>query len=211
MPNWCRNTMTVSHQYHDKILNNKNEVDFNIILPMPESLNIDSGSMNNSDMYMYLSKKNTVSYSEVRLNADVNIILKNKNIFRTAEKELECCLSEVRSLISSGSEEEINKSYKSGRTLVENYKNYGYLTWYEWCNSVWGTKWNALNTDVANDDVITFDTAWGPPVGWLEKLISLGVPFEFSWEEEGGLYGKYVSDGKTLEETESGVVNDDED
>lgn len=93
--------------------------------------------------------------------------------------------------------------------LIENYKKYGHITWYEWCYDVWGVKWNANTTNV-NDEEICFDTPWAPPLGWLEKLAELGVPFELHWKEEGGYYGKYVSDGKTLQETEEGYMDDED-
>ena len=50
-----------------------------------------------------------------------------------------------------------------------NYKAWletGYLSWYEWANSNWGTKWNACDSQVQfyrGFVKFKFNTAWGPP------------------------------------------------
>lgn len=207
MPNWCWNTIKVDGMYRDKILNDEGVVDFNIVLPMPETLGqVTSGSSNNRDMYMYLSEKNSLAHSTVLKNPDIQILLSNKNRFCSNNEELQYCRNAVTDLIASGDLEEIKKSYEEGKLLIENYKSYGHITWYEWRWNVWGVKWNAATTMV-NDEEICFDTPWGPPLGWLEKLAELGVCFELYWENEEDYYGKYVSDGKTLKETETGCID----
>ena len=46
--------------------------------------------------------------------------------------------------------------------------------WYHWCIENWGTKWepDMLGLDVSDYDSleITFNTAWSPPEGVVEKL-----------------------------------------
>ena len=54
-----------------------------------------------------------------------------------------------------------------------NRKKYGYPTWYEWNINNWGTKWDACNSFVSNDSdrgelEVDFDTAWSPPLEWLQ-------------------------------------------
>ena len=44
-----------------------------------------------------------------------------------------------------------------------NFKKYGFVDWYKW-SQVWGTKWNAYNT-IMYDDEAEFDTAWCMPYG----------------------------------------------
>lgn len=85
---------------------------------------------------------------------------------------------------------------------VENLlKETGHSGWYSWCCANWGTKW-----DVRGDDIevvlnsqegessmhITFDTAWSPPVEWVEK-VSADYPellFELCYAEGGmGFWG----------------------
>ena len=47
--------------------------------------------------------------------------------------------------------------------------------WYHWCISNWGTKWEPDILDVDGDQdsemlEITFNTAWSPPEGVVEKM-----------------------------------------
>lgn len=68
-----------------------------------------------------------------------------------------------------------------------------WFDWYSWNCDFWGTKWNAMDTDVKREDglcFVQFDTAWSPPTAWIDKLASLGQPFILHWEEEQG-YGGY--------------------
>ena len=47
--------------------------------------------------------------------------------------------------------------------------------WYHWCIDNWGTKWEPDMLDVDGDQdsemlEITFNTAWSPPQGVVEKM-----------------------------------------
>lgn len=47
----------------------------------------------------------------------------------------------------------------------------GATDWYEWSISNWGTKWNAYESDVSEDErVVRFDTAWSHPFPVIEAL-----------------------------------------
>lgn len=67
----------------------------------------------------------------------------------------------------------------------------GAVTWYEWSVENWGTKWNAcdayIDEEGKGDAVILFQTAWSPPVPWIEKVIKYfpWLSFELWWEEGG--------------------------
>ena len=70
----------------------------------------------------------------------------------------------------------------------------GFITWYDWALEEWGTKWNAVRAelDYAGQKnkgvaVYRFQTAWGPPITWQQKIIEYfpWLEFEFDWQEEG--------------------------
>ncbi len=46
--------------------------------------------------------------------------------------------------------------------------------WYMWCVNNWGTKWDACDKSIDYEDseilALTFNTAWSPPEGIVEKL-----------------------------------------
>ncbi|HKD36266.1 MAG TPA: hypothetical protein VKB78_05680, partial [Pirellulales bacterium] len=52
---------------------------------------------------------------------------------------------------------------------------YRALMWHEWCSDHWGTKWNAYDAGVTNNEDgslhVNFDTAWSFPFPIFEKLV----------------------------------------
>lgn len=66
--------------------------------------------------------------------------------------------------------------------------------WYDWNVRNWGTKWDACNPEMTNDDPTTgsvayrFDTAWSPAVGAFEAMVEQHPELEFDFnciEEQG--------------------------
>jgi Ferredoxin-like domain in Api92-like protein len=50
---------------------------------------------------------------------------------------------------------------------------YGAHNWYRWCIERWGTKWDVKATLLAATPKFLefeFESAWSPPVKWLEKV-----------------------------------------
>lgn len=66
-------------------------------------------------------------------------------------------------------------------------KELGASSWYDWSCNNWGTKWNAYDTRIRDDESVQFDTAWSPPSPWLEALAAKypEVVFEVSYIDEG--------------------------
>jgi hypothetical protein len=70
-------------------------------------------------------------------------------------------------------------------------EKYGASDWYTWRLSNWGTKWdtsiNGISVDDEQDLIVWFDTAWSPPVAWLEKIAPQfpELSFRMVYEEPG--------------------------
>ena len=71
--------------------------------------------------------------------------------------------------------------------------------WHDWKCSNWGTKWNAYEIDYnknEEDKTISYDfqTAWTPPVNWLDKISTkyLNIKFELEYSEPGCDFGGYI-------------------
>lgn len=210
MPNWVSNMLTVSNEHRSKIINDNNEVDFNIAVPMPESLNCDSGSTNAPAIYAYLSLSNTRDLYDMKKDEFVKKLLKDK--YLSDEQAIESAYNLYRKTIDKQPEQN-DILYKEGQILVENFRNYGYTTWYEWCWDKWGCKWNASNIEIGSVDKenkikIQFSTPWSPPLGWLKTLCKAGIPFYLEWIEEQGYHGEVISDGKTLTENELDFIDE---
>ena len=78
--------------------------------------------------------------------------------------------------------------------------------WWDWRVQNWGTKWD-INAEIIDeyDDYIIyqFDSAWSPPVAWLEKVAKdwPELDFRIKYEEEGaGFIG--------VAKAHAGVTND---
>lgn len=208
MPNWCTNTIRINRKTAEEFLLSKGKndngkeidvVDFNKLIPMPESLLVTSGSTNERDIYMYLSdhnnkaiNKDTKGYGA--FDAINPLGFDEQRLSRIAQQVIEACNDPKTK----------EESYQAGKVLVENYEKYGACTWYEWANEHWGTKWNAGECqieDVGNGKVeINFDTAWCPPEGILAELAKHG-DFDLSYDIECNGYGTLEGRGGTLRDT----------
>jgi len=69
--------------------------------------------------------------------------------------------------------------------------------WYDWRLQHWGTKWDIYNATCdrmdANTLVLSFDTAWSPPIPIYDKLVDMGFEVNARYLDEGWLYvGEYI-------------------
>lgn len=188
MPNHITNILTIQtdeEQVRDILEAVKSDetgigsVDFNKIIPMPESLNIESSTRAEHGLELYRSfllESAAVAYSDVQNtepssyhNEAVTALLKKYQELTKDDPEL----------------------LQLGRRCYENIQNYGYTDWYSWSIENWGTKWNSYGyNDFPNyqegDSEIRFLTAWSAPHPVLEKLSELypDVIFTHRWADE---------------------------
>ena len=150
-------------------------VDFNKIIPMPQSLKIESGGITDSGLKLYKEFISECLFD--RKETDVSKI--------SAEElaESEKAFLKQRSDIKAD-------EWELGKTAWNNIQNYGFPTWYEWCINNWGTKWNAYgygeNTDYSKCKNLWFQTAWSAPHPVLQKLSEMypDITFEHEWADE---------------------------
>jgi hypothetical protein len=199
MPNWvtARITLNGSDENVKKVLdfvrteevdeNGKEYIrlfDFNKVIPMPEELNIESGSMGEWGMrYLLLNAKHKITWS------DEDYDFEKRMLERKAENE-----------------EQFNNMIELGQKYLTNIAKYGCKDWYQFHNKYWNTKWNSVEAEV-NDNVITFDTAWSFPAPVIEKLSEMfpDVTFDFIYADEdcGSNTGSgSICNGKYSDDTE---------
>ena len=72
---------------------------------------------------------------------------------------------------------------RSKKREQENLEKFGYADWYNWNIENWGTKWDTneltLNVNWTDTLSISFDTAWGPPVVFYQKMTELGFEIDY--------------------------------
>ncbi len=223
MPNWVSNRLTVDGPDSENVLDSickindgERDIDFNKILPMPESLNITCGGGTDSCVELYLTYINPAiahygqgrKISEKEFADILEKLGENEWGFikqMNAENYPGICKfrrdlspAEIARILESRAEHEKMDEqavFDYGKKAVDNVLSFGAMTWYEWCNDNWGTKWNAADS-VVTETVAYFNTAWSPVCALIERLAGKYPDNTFIYEyaeEQGGLYaGKYV-------------------
>lgn len=154
-------------------------IDFNKLIPMPESLNIEAGGRSNRGLELYrsyLQDSAAVAYADVQ----------------NTEPSSQHCEA-VTALLKKYQEltKDDPELLHLGRRCYENIQNYGCTDWYDWSIKNYGTKWNAYGFKEFpeyqdSNSEIRFLTAWSAPHPILEKLSELypDVTFSHRWADE---------------------------
>lgn len=163
-------------------------IDFNRLIPMPESLNIEEGSRTNDAIRLYLTMMNPDAPHH-----DENPMSRER--FGSITRKFSTTMFMRYTPVLS--EEKIREMTRNtnvddlldlGAKAVYNLMKYGAVSWYDWRVSHWGTKWNAYYQYSDSDDSIGFDTAWSMPEPILERLAEIcnehDVCFEGQWVNE---------------------------
>jgi hypothetical protein len=162
-------------------------IDFNKILPMPESLNITSGS----------TTSNGIAILQYRAGDDTAI----RGIMGYAwGKEFDTPEDLIEHMIVKGS-----ANLEEAQKALDNERLYGCRDWYGWSTSNWGTKWNAYSTNDTDVDEISFETAWSNP---YPVIVALSVKYpeavfhmRFADEDFGHNVGEYsLQNGDVVDE-----------
>ena len=243
MPNWVHNTIKVKAlDFKDFIkdtINEEGNFDFEKIIPLSEDLHILA-----NDMYKKITQPYHVNfyaddikfqeeYVDSFLKQFYNDRISQKNFVRLVNSEL---TKEANSEVLNKWKEKYgeytyNKNmYNDGAIdfgsevlypeLIAGYFNcqrYGYPSWYSAQIDSWGTKWNACDVDINEQDcIISFDTAWYMPEPIFRKLSEkYTLIVSFADEGIGSNYGlvKYL-DGEEIpiitgwgEEVQSKSIN----
>lgn len=198
MPNYVANVLKMKDITKMPLFteqDNKNYFDFNKIIPMPESLNVESGSRTEQAVIYYLTNRLVIPIGclnpDDRKIADALV----ENMF--SKNWLQEVYNRTQEWAYNAPMSKKDEMFSMGQIYVDNYKKYGAATWYNWCIDNWGTKWNALGTGKwIDEDTITFKTAWSAPLPVIEKLSEMypdrDVIIKWADEDEGANTGEIV-------------------
>jgi hypothetical protein len=83
---------------------------------------------------------------------------------------------------------------------------YGNANWYDWSIENWGTKWDidgCSGLTIYEDDgelilYVDMMTAWSPPTGVFDTLVSLGFDVKAQFLDEGWMYIGQYDNGETV-------------
>ena len=146
MPNYYRNKLTVLHDSAERIeevfaairTEERNVIDFNTIVPMPERLDIDHDMM-----------------AEVAMLWIIN---------RAIPGQLNECAKYFVKQFLDWPDDQKKECLAKAQELLRNIADYGYPDFYRWGIDNWGTKWNSIGNDkemYRDGNTIHFETANG--------------------------------------------------
>ena len=163
-------------------------LDFNKIIPMPESLNIEAGSRTEKGLKAYKDFVYVYTFAGTEQKDLLNIPKEKEEIFLRARQDIR------------------RDEWEFGKAAFQNEQKYGATTWYEWARKNWGTKWSAYNAEIGEDNTIMFNTAWSRAMPVIQKLAENfpDLYFEYCWADED--FGVNVG----MAEFENGEVTFDE-
>lgn len=231
MPNWVINHLTIHGENAVETLRsllkekeNENDkryaydFDFNKIIPMPESLNIISGSITETCAKLYINAMPEdsdayVKYASLYAKAfGRDFILSETEQQQSMQNALEYkTFPDDKILLANQSE-----VYDYGKRVLDNYVEYGAKDWYDWRNQNWNTKWNAGSTQIPDPSKpeVYFDTAWSPVHDLMLKLSEQHpdcvVEYEYAEEQPGNFAGRCVYEAGMFIEEENYVTDSKE-
>lgn len=178
MPNWVTTHARFTGNQTEidkmrKFMKGKESVfDFNRLIPMPKSLNIESGSSEDIARACARARKAGHTTCEEYSSRDW---VQQRHTF--------------------------NEWADIGDVYESNIKKYGCSTWYDWHCYHWGTKWNACEPCWSPDGKsLSFETAWSfaePVFNKLaEKFPNIEIYVEFADEDIGNNCGTWDSETK---------------
>ena len=155
MPNWATNNIKIYSPYlseiKDFVQENDRVFSFNKIIPMPACLDVGSVPSDHTIM---------ANVKEWMCKNDIEPTGKIKELLSVVDKTYSYYVSEQMQ----------ERSYKFYKAMTET----GYWSWYDWRIEYWGTKWNACDAELIeeNEDYLyyRFETAWTLPVPIFEAL-----------------------------------------
>ena len=161
--------------------------DFNRVIPMPESLNIEAGTHTENGLKAYRDFITAYTMDDSLEKDLLNIPKEKEEIFLKARSDIDL------------------DEWNLGRTAFQNEQKYSSKTWYEFHIQAWGSKWNSYNSEMAEDNTIEFNTAWTnvkPVVLALsQKFPDIEMRYQWADEDIGVNMGDVTfKDGECIDE-----------
>jgi hypothetical protein len=161
MPNYVQNQITSTsphiEQLWEAIKGKDCLLDFNRIIPMPPSLQIESSSMMELSFAAEVYRRDGIIFSALQTD------------YKKGRQDHESMKAYLHRL-----EQQKRIDKKLGETAYQNQRQYGYTDWYGWAVAHWGTKWNAMDVVMTDPDhTLSFQTAWAAPIPVIRKLAAM--------------------------------------
>ena len=112
--------------------------------------------------------------------------------------ELIPCPQELTNTVSGFMGEDKRAEHEAQQAA--NLEKFGYNDWYSFCVNEWGTKWDVgadgqPAQDIPGGLMLSFDSAWSPPIAAYEKLTEMGFRIRAMYYEGGMAFAGIWEDG----------------
>ena len=193
MPNYTWNSIKADKEVIKAILNTKGEFSFNTFVPVPEELeNTTAGGYVDELVNLYILEH--FKYKDVREKAQELF-----NGFSTYRIDLSKSKKEniaaLKARLNGRTVDVVKDGFGEDAKVIreitgEEYFNlqqkYGFHNWYDYHNEKWGTKWDAFEVNIEEDE-IQFTTAWAAPFPIFKKICAMfpdkKIKFEAEYED----------------------------
>lgn len=130
--------------------------DFNKLIPMPKSLNIEEGTRTEQGLKLYqefMRERAAIIKSDMSPARKENALAVLDRTWRPRRMD-------------------DPDTWSLGEKAYDNLQKYGHTSWYSWCIQNWGTKWNSYQSSPLQDgdDTMRFLTAWAAVPNLIKKL-----------------------------------------
>lgn len=170
-------------------------IDFNKLIPMPESLKMTSGSIEDDAINVYLSAMNPMNFrlahkEKMPPRAMEELIARLLYAHSILSVDIKLTQEEAEAIVKRYSTEEeemtLDKFLDIGKQYISNLMQYGATSWYDWCCREWGTKWNSFSTEPMEDNTLLFHSAWSRVFPVITKLAEMypDIDIEYKWADE---------------------------
>ena len=212
MPNYVRNRIVLTGEETAiaDMLNaikdpkHTSVIDFNKIIPMPKELDVESGSIVDIAINVYLSAVNPANRNfdhEKLTNDEFQKRLKVAREIVNNTIELHYKSDGLKNLpglkLYLADRMTVDDLVNTGKQYIDNMIQYGHATWYEWCTANWDTKWNALNSEITKSSNKPKITALhGDPEAILllcGTKNATQILFDTAWSEPAKVIAKLAS------------------
>lgn len=181
------------------LINSDGAIDFNRVVPMPESLKTGVSPT---------TKKIVQDMAQHANQSSVDVEKRYRNALKNMKDDnLTRYLYDVDNYVTLFDDELSNPTSRN-HTLndevidqleihVSNLETHGYATWYGWSIDNWGVKWNGYNvgefeavSPLSTTHILVFDTPWVAPFPLLGALAKrLDIAFNLVWLDENAYDG----------------------
>lgn len=214
MPNYAYNELIFkSKEDFDKAVEKytkDGDLDFNTIIPLPESLATMNGYMEdkhikNITMYLINSCPELIKSSN-----EPGFILRfiKKLCYDTSLIDVKMVMK-IQRYINDYKDKKINytnEDINKGKKALYNIVQFGYFDWYKWSIDNWETKWNACECIINPKTLsIYWTTAWSPTVkiaNEIAKSCKYPVYYRYAEEQFTEYVGEYLFNNDNVESYE---------